>query len=160
MFDYAYESYLRHAEGYDELRPITCQGMVTWGNLSLTLIDSLDSLIMMKKYGEFQRAVEYVIKNIDLDQNINVSVFETNIRGLLFRPLLSYLIGINLFLVVGGLLSAHLLSYNAEVKLASGWPCKGPLLELAEKVARKLLPGKLAFLKLKVFSYNLISILI
>ena len=45
--------------------------------------------------------------------------------------------------VVGGLLSAHLLSHRGGVTLEPGWPCSGPLLRLAEKVARKLLPGKI-----------------
>jgi len=43
--------------------------------------------------------------------------------------------------VVGGLLSAHLLSRRAGVQLEPSWPCTGPLLRLAEKIARKLLPG-------------------
>ena len=59
----------------------------------------------------------------DFDSNINVSVFETNIR------------------IVGGLLSAHLLARKAGVKLESGWPCSGPLLRLAEDAAKRLLPA-------------------
>lgn len=54
--------------------------------------------------------------------------------------------------MVGGLLSAHLLSYrlylNQETneldvrgKLDPEWPCNGPLLRLAVDVANKLLPG-------------------
>ena len=43
--------------------------------------------------------------------------------------------------MVGGLLSAHLLSHRAGVELETGWPCTGPLLRLAEKAAIKLLPG-------------------
>jgi hypothetical protein len=46
--------------------------------------------------------------------------------------------------VVAGLLSAHLLSHKAGVPLHPGWPCAGPLLSLAENVARKLLPGEIA----------------
>jgi hypothetical protein len=46
-----------------------------------------------------------------------------------------------LSVVVGGLLSAHLLSRRAGLQLDPGWPCSGPLLQLAEIVARKLLPG-------------------
>ena len=42
---------------------------------------------------------------------------------------------------MGGLLSAHLLSKKAGLVLEEGWPCSGPLLRMAEKVARKLLPG-------------------
>ena len=59
----------------------------------------------------------------DFDANINVSVFETNIR------------------IVGGLLSAHLLARKAGVKLEAGWPCTGPLLRLAEDAAKRLLPA-------------------
>jgi len=84
MFNYAYDNYLKYAHNYDELKPITCQGMDTWGSSYLTLIDSLDSLIFFQNYTEFQRVADYVVNYIDFDQNINVSVFETNIRGLLF----------------------------------------------------------------------------
>lgn len=45
------------------------------------------------------------------------------------------------FSVIGGLLSAHMLSGVAGVELDDGWPCSGPLLNLAERVASKLLPG-------------------
>ena len=43
--------------------------------------------------------------------------------------------------VVGGLLSAHLLSPVGQVPLAPGWPCNGPLLNMAESLARRLLPA-------------------
>ena len=45
------------------------------------------------------------------------------------------------FLVIGGLLSAHLLQYRATYNLDLGWPCEGRLLDLARKAAEKLLPG-------------------
>ncbi|XP_053212778.1 ER degradation-enhancing alpha-mannosidase-like protein 2 [Panonychus citri] len=123
MFNYAYENYATNAGNYDELKPITCQGVETWGNFSLTLIDSMDSLILFQNYSEFERVTRYIVDNVDFNQNINVSVFETNIR------------------VVGGLLSAHLLSYKSGMELEPGWPCEGPLLRLAVKVGRKLLPA-------------------
>lgn len=44
--------------------------------------------------------------------------------------------------MVGGLLSAHLLSKQAGIAVEEGWPCSGPLLRLAEDAARKLLPGE------------------
>lgn len=44
--------------------------------------------------------------------------------------------------MVGGFLSAHLLSKKAGVEVEAGWPCSGPLLRMAEEAARKLLPGK------------------
>ncbi|EDX01446.1 ER degradation-enhancing alpha-mannosidase-like protein 2 [Drosophila yakuba] len=123
MFQHAYDGYLRHASNYDELRPLTCDGHDTWGSYSLTLIDALDTLATMGNFTEFRRAARLLEEKMDFDRDINVSVFETNIR------------------IVGGLLSAHLLSKRAGVELEQGWPCKGPLLRLAEDVARRLLPA-------------------
>lgn len=47
-----------------------------------------------------------------------------------------------LCVVVGGLLSAHLLARRAGMEVEPGWPCSGPLLRMAEDAARKLLPGE------------------
>nr|KAF6329905.1 ER degradation enhancing alpha-mannosidase like protein 2 [Myotis myotis] len=123
MFYHAYDSYLENAFPYDELRPLTCDGHDTWGSFSLTLIDALDTLLILGNVSEFQRVVEVLQDNLDFDIDVNASVFETNIR------------------VVGGLLSAHLLSKKAGVEVEAGWPCAGPLLSMAEEAARKLLPG-------------------
>jgi mannosidase alpha-like ER degradation enhancer 2 len=124
MFYHAYNGYLDNAYPLDELKPITCKGMDTWGSFSLTLIDALDTLLIMGNETEFLRAVDLVLKNADTDANVNVSVFETNIR------------------VVGGLLSAHIMSGRVKgMDRHSGWPCAGPLLDLAERFARKLLPA-------------------
>jgi ER degradation enhancer, mannosidase alpha-like 2 len=113
---------LNHAFPYDELKPLTCTGVNTWSTGFLTLIDALDTLAVMGNYSEFRRVVKIIESKVDFDRDINVSVFETNIR------------------IVGGLISAHLLSHKAgEVEI--GYPCNGPLLRLAEKVARKLLPA-------------------
>ncbi|KAH9641894.1 hypothetical protein HF086_011644 [Spodoptera exigua] len=121
MFQHAYDSYLRYAYPYDELRPLSCDGVDTWGSYSLTLIDALDTLAIMGNYTEFNRVVELVLQKKDFDADINVSVFETNIR------------------IIGGLLSAHLLSHRTGMKLEPGWPCNGPLLRLAEDVAQRLI---------------------
>nr|XP_017006683.2 LOW QUALITY PROTEIN: ER degradation-enhancing alpha-mannosidase-like protein 2 [Drosophila takahashii] len=123
MFQHAYEGYLRHASNYDELRPLTCDGHDTWGSYSLTLIDALDTLAAMGNFTEFRRVARLLEEKMNFDRDINVSVFETNIR------------------IVGGLLSAHLLSKRAGLAVEQGWPCRGPLLRLAEDVARRLLPA-------------------
>lgn len=123
IFYHAYDGYLKYADGYDELRPLSCTGVNTWSSSSLTLIDSLDTLAVMGNFSEFRRVVEHLTTKVSFDKDINVSVFETNIR------------------IVGGLLSAHLLSHKAGIELDIGYPCNGPLLRLAEKVARKLLPA-------------------
>lgn len=56
------------------------------------MIDALDTLAIMGNHSEFQRVVDILTTKEGFDANINVSVFETNIR------------------IIGGLLSAHLLS--------------------------------------------------
>ncbi|KAK1157784.1 ER degradation-enhancing alpha-mannosidase-like protein 2 [Acipenser oxyrinchus oxyrinchus] len=123
MFYHAYNSYLENAYPYDELRPLTCDGQDTWGSFSLTLIDALDTLLILGNKTEFQRVASVLQENINFDSDVNASVFETNIR------------------VVGGLLSAHVLSKKAGMELEAGWPCSGPLLRMAEEAARKLLPA-------------------
>lgn len=57
MFDHAYGNYMEHAYPADELMPLTCRGRVrgqepsrgdvddALGKFSLTLIDSLDTLV-------------------------------------------------------------------------------------------------------------------
>ncbi|RUS81987.1 hypothetical protein EGW08_010256 [Elysia chlorotica] len=125
MFYHAYNGYLNHAYPYDELQPLTCKGHDTWGSYSLTLIDAMDTLVVMGNHSEFRRIAQLLIDKGEgfFDTDINASVFETNIR------------------IVGGLLSAHLLMSKAEMVLEPAWPCSGPLLRMAENVARKILPA-------------------
>ena len=121
MFTHAYDGYMYKAYPSSELKPITCKPAVF--HLvqipALTLIDSLDMLIVMGNHTEFARSVERLrvlhnrmaMNNKILDRNggvgglfalnQNVSVFETNIR------------------VLGGLLSGHQL---AEAYLKSTVP--------------------------------------
>ncbi|VDD80252.1 unnamed protein product [Mesocestoides corti] len=123
VFYHAYDNYIYHAYPLDELRPLSCDGHDTWGSFSLTLVDSLDTLVVLGNYSEFRRAVDLLLTSIDTNKNVNVSVFETNIR------------------VVGGLVAAHLLSRKAGLETEPGWPCHGRLLNLAERFASKLLPA-------------------
>ncbi|TGZ64427.1 hypothetical protein CRM22_006386 [Opisthorchis felineus] len=123
MFYHAYDGYMRYAYPLDELRPLTCDGHNTWGSFSLTLVDALDTLAIMGNWSEFRRAGQMLLDHLDTSRNVNVSVFETNIR------------------VIGGLLSAHLLSRRAGFRVEPSWPCSGPLLRQAEVLANKLLPA-------------------
>ena len=56
MFGHAYDGYLRYAYPYDELRPLSCDGVDTWGSYSLTLIDALDTLAVVGNHSEFRRS--------------------------------------------------------------------------------------------------------
>jgi hypothetical protein len=94
MFHDAFDSYMEHAYPNDELCPLSCSGRNIFGpkGYSLTLIDSLDSLAILGSWPRFEAAVRRVIREVTFDVDVNVSVFETNIRA------------------VGGLLSAHFLA--------------------------------------------------
>lgn len=48
----------------------------------MTLVDSLDTLVILGDLDEFENAVKLVIKDVSFDNDIIVSVFETNIRML------------------------------------------------------------------------------
>jgi mannosidase alpha-like ER degradation enhancer 2 len=87
-----------------ELKPLSCSG----GQFEpikvplVTLVDTLDTLVIMNNYSEFARAVALVaelLPNFDFD--VSVSVFETTIR------------------LLGGLLSAHLMAIDPALAIYS-----------------------------------------
>merc|ERR1719219_2355910 len=101
---------MENAYPADELMPLSCRGRYrgiepdrgdiddALGNFSLTLIDTLDTLVVMGDVKEFKKGVKLVIEGVSFDQDIPVSVFETNIRvvgGLLSSHILAELLGIN-----------------------------------------------------------------
>lgn len=49
-------------------------------SFSMTLVDTLDTLVIIGDYDEFEKAVKLVVDNVKFDNDIIVSVFETNIR--------------------------------------------------------------------------------
>ena len=50
------------------------------GRYMLTVVDSLDTLVVLKEYDEFENAVRLVIRGISFDTDITVNLFEANIR--------------------------------------------------------------------------------
>lgn len=129
MFYHGYLNYKNHALSYDELRPLSCGGVNTFGGIHVTLIDSLDALALFGDWREFTWAVQYIESSVpSFSIPANVSVFETNIR------------------VLGSLLSAHDLLTDAAP--AAGWrPAEyypdynGSLLRLAVDLADRLMPA-------------------
>jgi len=117
LFTHAWDNYMEHAFPKDVLLPMSCKGADSWGGMSMTVLDTLDTLAIMGNASEFERMVNWCIAHIDFDIDETVSVFETNIRAL------------------GGLISAHLLALDPRLGLmsgpcASGWeaarlPCSG-----------------------------------
>lgn len=135
MFYHAYTAYMDNAYPADELMPLSCKGRWrntepsrgdiddTLGNFSLTLVDSLDTLVVMGDIEEFDRALRLVVRDVTFDHDVVVSVFETNIR------------------MVGGLISGHVMAEHLnQLYGALGW-YRGELLTMARDLATKLLPA-------------------
>ncbi|CAG9138247.1 unnamed protein product [Plutella xylostella] len=135
MFYHAYNAYMDNAYPADELMPLSCKGR--WkgitpsrgdmddalGNFSLTLVDSLDTLVVLGDFSEFSHAIKLVLRDVKFDHDIVVSVFETNIR------------------ILGGLLSAHVLASRLKPEVPALQWYAGELLSMAEDLGKRLLPA-------------------
>ncbi|GFV96223.1 ER degradation-enhancing alpha-mannosidase-like protein 3 [Trichonephila clavipes] len=135
MFYHAYQAYMDHAYPADELMPLSCKGRYrdiepnrgdvddALGNFSLTLVDTLDTLVVLGDFDEFETAVKRVIKDVSFDSDVVVSVFETNIR------------------MLGGLLSGHILAnYLQEHFSRMPW-YRSELLSMARDLGFRLIPA-------------------
>eukprot|EP00660_Eupelagonema_oceanica_P017227 gene17227-12607_t len=131
MFNHAWQGYLDHAWPADELRPLSCSKNDGFGGYALSVIDALDTLVVLGNLTEFADKVRWLVESdkgafTDLDRR--VSVFETNIR------------------ILGGLLSAHLLAERLLTNHGPGPPNPsfhygGELLDMARNLAERLLPA-------------------
>jgi Glycosyl hydrolase family 47 len=92
------------------------------GNFSLTLIDSLDTLVVLNDRAGFEDAVRKVIRWVSFDVNTKPQIFETNIR------------------VLGGLLSGHLFASRTGQPFHLPW-YHGELLAMAHDLGQRLLPA-------------------
>lgn len=119
----------------DELTPLSCSGRgPDWGNpeniatndvagnFSLTLIDVLDTLVVLNDRDGFEKAVKNVIEWVSFDVNTKPQVFETTIR------------------VLGGLLSGHLFANSTHTHFHLPW-YHGELLDMAHDLGKRLLPA-------------------
>ncbi|KAL4655231.1 ER degradation-enhancing alpha-mannosidase-like protein 1-like [Arapaima gigas] len=138
MFYFGYENYMKHAFPEDELNPIDCRGRGpdvlnpsninindVLGNYSLTLIDTLDTLLVLGNLSEFHRAVKLVIDTVSFDKDSTVQVFEANIR------------------ILGSLISAHILLTDSRQPFGDVGleDYDDELLHLAHDLAVRLLPA-------------------
>ena len=132
MFYFSYNSYMNYAFPKDELKCLSKKGFNSLGTLGggeehkdndmmLTLIDSLSSLAIFNNKTEFSSAILYLDKYLDFNQDIRVNLFEANIR------------------MLGGLLSAHSLAIDKDLNLIVGYNYNNQLLDLSEKLGKKLL---------------------
>lgn len=121
MFEFAFQGYMDNAFPKDDLRPISCRGSESHGNIALTLLDALDSLVIFNNTDSFRKSIQWICQNPTLfDVDARVHVFEVTIRAL------------------GGLLSGHTLA-SRDPTLMPGY--NGCLLDAAIDLADRLVPA-------------------
>ncbi|KAH8106187.1 alpha-mannosidase [Cristinia sonorae] len=135
LWYHGYTSYMRFAFPLDELAPLSCTGRgPDWhnpaniaandvaGNFSVTLIDALDTLVVLNDTKGFDTAVRNVIDWVSFNVNTKPQVFETTIR------------------VLGGLLSGHQFASKKGQPFYLPW-YRGQLLTMAHDLGNRLLPA-------------------
>lgn len=100
-FRHAWLAYERDAMGADEYHPISRQGsnLTEAGGVGYTVVDALDTMLLMGLDAEYQRARSWVAEKMTFDRDADYNTFETTIR------------------ILGGLLSAYHLSGGDELYL-------------------------------------------
>lgn len=111
-FLHAWNGYKTHAWGHDALKPLTRTPHDWYAHsLLMTPVDAFSTLMLMQLNQEAAEAKKLILKELSFNRNMDVQVFEVNIR------------------LLGGLLSAYELDGDPG------------FLRLAEDLARRLLPA-------------------
>jgi len=82
MFQEAWAVYKKHAFGCDEVLPTSMKCSNNFGNIGTTVIDSLDTMILLGLDDDFKQAVAWIAEHYTLRRSTKISVFETTIRNL------------------------------------------------------------------------------
>lgn len=123
-FIHAWSGYKNYAMGYDELMPLSKRGVDGLGGLGATVVDALDTAMIMKLDDVVFEAGSWIEKHLPerISKKGQVNLFETTIR------------------VVGGLLSAyHLSAAQQEGNFTNKGPKPSVYLENAKNLADCLL---------------------
>ncbi|KAG0051910.1 hypothetical protein BGZ83_003189 [Gryganskiella cystojenkinii] len=83
-FAHAWQGYKKHAWGHDEVQPVAGGFRDSFNGWGATMIDSLDTLVIMGFNDEFDEALEWVKTSFSMTKNptSQLSFFETVIRYL------------------------------------------------------------------------------
>ncbi|EJF62997.1 alpha-mannosidase [Dichomitus squalens LYAD-421 SS1] len=145
LWHHGFDSYMRFGKSMsapshktfplDELAPLSCTGRgPNWhnpadyaandvaGNFSVTLVDALDTFVVLNDPPGFEEAVRKVIRWVSFDVNTKPQVFETTIR------------------ILGGLLSGHIYANKTGQPFHLPW-YRGELLDMAHDLGLRLLPA-------------------
>ncbi|KAJ3514072.1 hypothetical protein NLJ89_g2582 [Agrocybe chaxingu] len=122
LWYHGFDNYMQFGQGPDWANPANIASNDVAGNFSLTLIDVLDTLVVLDDRPGFEKAVRNVIDWVSFDVNTKPQVFETTIR------------------VLGGLLSGHMFANQTGQPFHLPW-YRGELLALAHDLGKRLLPA-------------------
>lgn len=93
---HAWNNYKQFAWGHDHLLPLS-KSSEEWFHLGLTIVDSLDTMLIMNLQTEFKEAKDWVESSLDFNGNTNVNLFETTIR--LFILILLFLCYLHIYYI-------------------------------------------------------------
>ncbi|KAJ7061677.1 glycoside hydrolase family 47 protein [Mycena amicta] len=125
-FRHAWSAYERDAMGCDEYHPVARKGsnLTSAGGIGYTIVDALDTMMLMGLDAEYARARRWIAESLDFDRDAEVSLFETTIR------------------LLGGLLSAYHLASSPSPEHTFILPTDAGLyLNHAQTLGSRLLPG-------------------
>jgi mannosidase alpha-like ER degradation enhancer 2 len=82
-FLHAWDGYVQHAWGHDQLRPLT-HGYRDWypASLEMTPLDGFDTMLLMGLTDQAARAKRLILDSLSFDRDFPVQVFEVTIREL------------------------------------------------------------------------------
>ncbi|XP_027364346.1 mannosyl-oligosaccharide 1,2-alpha-mannosidase MNS3 [Abrus precatorius] len=123
-FVHAWSGYRKYAMGYDELMPLSQRGIDGLGGLGATVVDALDTAMIMGLDEVVGEAGSWVEEHLSerISKKGQVNLFETTIR------------------VLGGLLSAYHLSGGEKgMNLTHAGPKPAVYLETAKNLADRLM---------------------
>eukprot|EP01129_Flabellula_baltica_P017219 TRINITY_DN947_c0_g1_i2.p1 TRINITY_DN947_c0_g1~~TRINITY_DN947_c0_g1_i2.p1 ORF type:complete len:485 (+),score=85.87 TRINITY_DN947_c0_g1_i2:35-1489(+) len=80
-FKFAWDGYSKYAWGKDEIKPVSNRGDNNWGGLGATIVDSIDTILIMNLEEDYQKARNF-IQNLNFRVDYDCSTFETTIRFL------------------------------------------------------------------------------
>ncbi|GAU49242.1 hypothetical protein TSUD_382740 [Trifolium subterraneum] len=122
-FTYAWSGYKKYAMGYDELMPVSQRGIDGLGGLGATVVDALDTAMIMGIDEVVAEAGSWVKEHLSerINEKGQVNLFETTIR------------------ILGGLLSAYHLSGGEKGMNINAGPNPSVYLETAKNLGDRLL---------------------
>lgn len=79
-FQHAWSGYDEFAFGKDQLKPMSRTGEKGLCDMGLTLVDALDTMVVMDLPAPFDKSRQWVASNLTFDHQEDVNLFETTIR--------------------------------------------------------------------------------